>query len=186
MAKKLGDFKRGQGAYWRDGIWVFMNMSHVKPGKGPAYLQCELRNVKTQQIVSNRFRPEETLEPVHFDRKKYEYLYSDQTNHIFMDVESYEQYEMPVAVIGDQSVYLTPNCEVEVCMVGNDIISADLPSSVELTVTDCPPNVKGATATNQLKDATCEGGARVKVPPFVETGTVIKVDTRTGEYLGRV
>ena len=186
MANKISDFKRGQGCYWKNNeIWVFMGKEHVKPGKGPAYIQAELKNVKTGQIVANRFRPEETLEPCHFDRKSMEYLFSDQNSHIFMDPETYEQVELPLVSIGDQAVYLTPNCECDVCFVGSDLMSVDLPTTVELTVEDVAPNVKGATATNQLKDALCEGGARVKVPPFVENGEVIKVDTRSGEYLGR-
>ncbi len=187
MAKKINDFKRGHGCIWKNNeIWIFMGMDHVKPGKGPAYVQAELRNVKTGQIVANRFRPEETLEPVHFDRKKMEYLYSDGSSHVFMDPESYEQVELPRATIGDAAVFLTPNCVCETCFVEAELMSVELPNTVELTVTDTPPNVKGATATNQAKEAICEGGANVKVPPFVENGTVIKVDTRTGEYLGRV
>jgi elongation factor P len=186
MAKKLSDFKAGQGAYFRGEIWVFTNLEHVKPGKGPAYLQAELRNPKTGQNIENRFRPEETLEPVHFERRKMEYLYSDQSSHVFMDPDSYEQYTVPLEIIGDDRVFLTPNCHCEICTVEGDLISLELPNTVELTVTDTPPQVKGATVTNQLKDAECEGGAKVRVPPFVENGTVIKVDTRTGEYLGRV
>ena len=185
MAKKVNDFKNGQGVYWKDGIWVFQRMDHVKPGKGPAYCQAELRNAKTGQIAANRFRPEEQLEPVHFARAKIEYLYSDSNSHVFMAGDSYEQVEIPLERIGDKGVFLTPNCECDICSVDGEMISIELPNQVELTVEDTPPQVKGATATNQLKDAVCEGGARIKVPPFVENGTVVKVDTRTGEYMGR-
>ena len=185
MAKKISEFSRGQGVNWKDQIWIIQNMDHVKPGKGPAYLQTELRNSKTGRIVNNRFRPEETLDPVHFDRKKYEFLYSDTNNHVLMDTETYEQFELPKEHIGQKEVYLTPNCQVEVCSAEGQVMSTELPNTVELKVIETPPQVKGATATNQLKDAVCEGGARIKVPPFVENGTVVKVDTRTGEYLGR-
>ncbi len=185
MAKKINEFSRGQGVYWRDQIWVIHSMDHVKPGKGPAYLQTELRNPMTGQIANNRFRPEETLEPVHFDHKKYEFLYSDAKNHVLMDIETYEQFELPKEHIGEKEVYLTANCQVELCIAEGQIISVELPNTVELKVVETPPQVKGATATNQLKDAVCEGGARIKVPPFVENGTMVKVDTRTGEYLGR-
>jgi elongation factor P len=185
MAMKIGDFNRGQGIYWRDQIWVIMKMEHVKPGKGPAYLQTDLRNPKTGQIVNNRFRPEETVEPVHFDRKKYEYLYSDGGSHVLMDTETYEQLELPKEHIGEQEVYLTPNCPIEVCSVKGEIITIELPNTVELKIEDTPPEVKGATVTNQQKDARCEGGAVIRVPPFIENGEVVRVDTRTGEYLGR-
>ena len=185
MAKKINDFSRGQGVYWKDQIWIIHSMDHVKPGKGPAYLQTELRNPITGQIANNRFRPEETLEPVHFDRKKYEFLYSDAKSHVFMDVETYEQFELSKEHIGENEVYLTANCQVELCAAEGKIISVELPNTAELKVVETPPQVKGATATNQVKDAICEGGARIKVPAFVENGTMVKVDTRTGEYLGR-
>lgn len=186
MAMKITEFSRGQGIYWRDGIWILESMDHVKPGKGPAYVQAELRNAETGQLVNNRFRSEEAVEPVHFDRKKMEYLYSDGTNHVFMDKDTYEQVNVPQDFIGEQSVYLQPNIECEVCFVEGRIIGVELPNTIEVEVVDTPPQVKGATVTNQLKDATCEGGAVVRVPPFVEIGTKIKVDTRSGEYLGRV
>jgi elongation factor P len=185
MAQKVSDFKRGEGFEWRDGLWIFLNMDHVKPGKGPAYIQADIRNARTGQVLSNRFRPEEQLEPIFFDRRKVEYLYSEPTKHIFMNGETYEQVEVPADVIGDDSVYLTPNCECTICYVGNEILNIELPNTVELTIVDVPPNVKSATATNVQKDAKCEGGAVIKVPPFVENGEVIKVDTRTGDYLGR-
>lgn len=187
MAKKVNEFKRGQGCIWKNNdMWVFMKMEHVKPGKGPAYIQAELKNVKTGQIVSNRFRGEDTLDPIHFDHKKYEYLYSDTSSHILMDPETYDQIELPAEFIGDDKVYLTENCPIEVCSVEGKFISAELPNTVELVVEDCPPNVKSATVTNVLKEALCAGGARVRVPGFIEIGETIKVDTRTGEYLGRV
>jgi elongation factor P len=186
MAMKITEFSRGQGIYWRDGIWLLQNMEHVKPGKGPAYVQAELRNAETGQLVNNRFRSEEQVEPVHFDRKKMEYLYSDGSNHVFMDPDSYEQVNVPTQFVGDQGVYLQPNIECEVCLVDGRIITLDLPNTIEVEVVDTPPQVKGATATNQPKDAVCAGGAMVRVPPFVENGTKIRVDTRTGEYLGRV
>ena len=185
MAMKIGDFDCGQGIFWRDQIWVILKMEHVKPGKGPAYLQTDLRNPKTGQIVNNRFRPEESVEPVDFDRRKYEYLYSDGNSHVLMDVETYEQLELPKQHIGRQEVYLTPNCPLEICSVKGEVISVELPFTVELKIADTPPQPKNATITNQHKEAKCEGGALIRVPPFIENGEVVRVDTRTGEYLGR-
>jgi len=185
MAMKIGALTRGQGILWRDQIWVIMNMGHVKPGKGPAYLQTDLRNPKTGQIVNNRFRPEETVETIEFDRRKYEYLYSDGNSHVLMDVETYEQFELPKVHIGKQDVYLTPNCPLEICSVNGEIISVELPFTVDLKIVDTQPQAKGATATNQHKEAVCEGGAVIRVPPFIENGEIVRVDTRTGEYIGR-
>ncbi|MBT3278820.1 MAG: elongation factor P [Phycisphaerales bacterium] len=186
MAQKVSDFKRGMGAWWKDDMYIFGEMHHVKPGKGPAYLQCKMKKVSDGSVVSTRFRNDDTLEPIHFDRKPMEYLYSDGKSHVMMDTETYDQTEVPHSALGDRAAYLTENCSLMVCFVEEKVISVELPNTVELVVEDVPPNVKGATATNQLKDAVCEGGAKVKVPPFVENGQRIEVDTRTGDYVGRV
>ncbi len=186
MAQKVSDYKRGMAAWWKDDMYVFGDMQHVKPGKGPAYLQCKMKKVSDGSVVTTRFRNDDTLEAIHFDRKPMEYLYSDANSHVMMDTETYEQTEVPREVLGERAVYLTENCTVTICFVEGKIISAELPNSVQLVVEDVPPNVKGATATNQLKDAVCVGGAKVKVPPFVENGCLIEVDTRTGDYAGRV
>jgi len=125
------------------------------------------------------------LEEAFFNRKSMQYLFSDGSKHVVMDTETFEQTEIPDELIGDKAIYLTAEMILEVSFVQSQPISVELPNTVELKVVDTPPQIKGATATNQLKDAVCEGGARVKVPPFVENGTVIKVDTRSGEYLSR-
>ena len=173
------------GVTWDGQVTVVHSMEHVTKGKGRAYMQVEFKNVKTGQIVANRFRVDEQLEEVFFERKSMEYLYSDGGNHIVMDRDSYEQIELPEEIIGERSVYLTPNIHLEVAFVDGRAVSVELPNTVELKVLDVPPEVKSATATAQIKDALCEGGARVKVPAFVNNGQVIKVDTRSGEYLGR-
>ena len=120
------------------------------------------------------------------DRKSMEFLYEDGMGYVVMDPETFDQVTIPGDLIGDQKVYLQPNIELQVAFFEGTPLTVELPVTVELTVVDTPPVVKGATATNQLKDAECEGGARVRVPPFVDNGTVIKVDTRSGEYLSRV
>ena len=185
MSIKAIHVKRGMGVRWRDGVWTVWKVDHVVKGKGGSIMQIEFRNAKTGQIIPQRFRPDETFEQVMFDRKQMEYLYSDDKSHVVMDPESFEQIELPAGMIGEASVYLTPNIDLEVSFVEGEPVSVELPNTVELTVVDTPPQVKGATATSQLKEAACEGGARIRVPPFVENGTVVKVDTRTGEYLGR-
>jgi len=185
MSIKAIHLKRGMGVNWRDDVWLVWKVDHVVKGKGGSVMQIDLRNAKTGQIIPQRFRPDESFDPAIFERKKMEYLYSDGQHHVVMDPSSYEQIELPADLIGDASVYLTPNIDLEVSYVQGEPVSVELPNTVELTVVETPPQVKGATATNQLKDAVCEGGARIRVPPFVENGTVVKVDTRTGEYLSR-
>jgi elongation factor P len=185
MAIKAIDLRRGMGVSFRDRVWVIHSSTHVPKGKGRSYQQIELKSVTDGTIIRERFRTEEQLEQAIFERKPMEYLYSEGDRHIVMDLETYEQVELSDDLIGDQRVYLTPNIPVDVSLVEDRPVSVELPNTVELTVVDVPPAVKGATVTNQLKDALCEGGARVRVPGFVENGTVIKVDTRTGEYLSR-
>ncbi len=185
MSIKAVELRRGMGVVYKDKIWVVFSIEHVAKGNKRSYMQIEMKNAVTGQLIKDRFRVDEMLEQAIFDRKSMEYLYSDGDKHVVMDGQSYEQYDVPADLIGDKGVYLTPNIMLEVAFVDGRAISAELPNTVELKVEDTPPQVKGATATSQLKDARCEGGARIKVPPFVENGQVVKVDTRTGEYLGR-
>lgn len=185
MGIKASDVRKGMGIKYQDALWVCHSASRVIKGMGRSYMQIELKNVRDGRIIRERFRAEDDFEQAIFDRKPMEYLYSDGSNHVLMDMDTYEQLEIPDDMIGDDRVYLSPNIKLDISMVEGKIVTIELPNTVELTVKDVPPQVKGATATNQLKDAECEGGARVKVPPFVENGEVIRVDTRTGEYLGR-
>ena len=185
MAIKAISLRKGMGVMYDGQICVIWSNEHVQKGKGPSCMQAELRVVSTGTILRNRFRPDESLEEVFFTRKKMEYLYRDGNNLVVMDPEDYEQVEIPCDLIGDQMVYLLENANIDVSLVEGKALLAEIDNTVVLTIEDTPPQVKGATATNQLKDAICVGGAKVKVPPFVENGEQINVDTRTGEYLGR-
>lgn len=185
MSIRAIELRRGMGVQYENEVWVVFSTTHVTKGKGRSYMQIELKNANTNQLIKQRFRVDEQLEEAFFERKKMEYLYADGAHLVFMDPQTYDQTELPKSLVGDNEVYLTPNLPVEVSLAEGQPVSVELPNTVELTVVDTPPQLKGATATNQLKDATCEGGAKIKVPPFVENGTVVKVDTRTGEYLGR-
>ena len=185
MSIRAIELRRGMGVQYQSGVWVVFSTTHVEKGKGPSYMQIELKNAHTGQLIKQRFRVDEQLDEAFFERKTMEFLYSDGTNLILMDPNTYDQVEVPVALVGEKIVYLMPNMAVELSIAEDQPVSLELPNTVELTVTDTPPQLKGATATNQLKEATCEGGAKIRVPPFVVNGTVVKVDTRTGEYLGR-
>ena len=185
MSVKAVDLRRGMGVAYKNSVWVVFSSEHVAKGNKRSYMQVEFKNAATGQIIKERFRVDEQLEEAFFERKSMEYLYSDGDSHVVMDGQSFEQVHLPAELIGEKSVYLAPNVELEVSFVEGKAVTAELPNTVELTVQDVPPQVKGATATAQTKDAVCEGGARVRVPPFVENGQLIKVDTRSGEYLGR-
>ena len=182
---KAIDVRRGMGVIWRDGIWICVDNQKVAKGNWRSSQVLTLKNLKNGQVLDERFRTDELFEQAIFERKPMNYLYPEADNHVFMDNESYEEVRVPVALVGDQAVFLTPNLQVIVGFVDNKAVQLELPSSVELVVTDVPPELKGATVTNNLKDAVCEGGARVRVPAFVNNGDHILVDTRSGEYLSR-
>ena len=186
MSVKAISLRRGQGVLYEDAVWVVFSASHVAKGNKASYMQVELKNAKTGQMIARRFRVDENVEEAFFERKKMEYLYMQGQNMVLMDPANYEQLEVPISMLGDKKVYLVSNMELEVAYAQGECISVELPNTVELKIVDTPPGLKGATATNQLKEAVCEGGARIKIPAFVENGTVIKVDTRTNDYLGRV
>ena len=177
--------KGGQAVRYRDGVWTVVSNEKVAKGKGRSYQTIQLRNIETGQLITERFRTTEEFEEVFVDRREMEYLYSDGDGHVLMDLESYEQMHVPAEMVGDKSVFLTPNVRVQVCIIEGKVVGVELPNTVVLTVTDTPPQIKGATATNQDKEAACDTGARVKVPPFIENGERIEVDTRSGEYIGR-
>jgi len=185
MAIKASELRRGVAVNYKDSIWVCTDNLKVAKGKGQSYQTISLKNVKTGQCLNERFRTTADFDQAMVDRRQLPYSYSTNQNHVLMDPESYEEVFLPLELLGDKAVYLTDGIEIDVAFVEGQPLTAELPNTVELKITDTAPQVKGATATNQLKDAECEGGAKVRVPPFVENGTVIKIDTRTGEYLGR-
>lgn len=185
MAIKAVDLRKGMGVSYQGEIWVVHSCSVVAKGNKRSYMAADLKSVRDGRVIQERFRVDEAVEPAIFDRRELEYMYSQGERHVAMDLESYEEVEVPDSMIGQDRVYLQPNIRLNVAFVDGRIVSVELPNTVELKITDVPPAIRGATATNQLKDAVCEGGARVKVPPFVENGEVVRVDTRTGEYLGR-
>ena len=186
MGIKAVDVRRGMAVQHKNGIWVIMDNQKVAKGNWRSYQVIQLKNLTTGQLIEDRFRTDEQFEQAMLDRKDMEYLYSEANSIVVMDPASYEQFNIPMELIGESKVFLVPNMALSIAFVDGKPVTVELPNTVELTVIDTPPEVKGATATNQMKEAECEGGARVKVPAFVIIGTKIKVDTRNGEYLGRV
>jgi elongation factor P len=185
MAIKAIDLRRGMAVNYEDGLWTCVDNQKVAKGNWRSYQVIQLKNIKTGQLIEKRFHTDDGFEEVFLERKTMEYLYTSGDNHVVMDMQTYEEFNLPADMIGNASVYLTPNLPIQVGVIEDKPVTIDLPNTVELLIVDTPPEVKGATATNQQKEALCEGGARVRVPAFINNGTTIKVDTRTGEYLGK-
>lgn len=190
MPIKATEVRRGQALMYEGQLHIVLDTEHVKPGKGPAYVQAKMKNNETGTIKVNRLNSSDKLEDVSIDRRTMQYLYDSSGQGIgpfvFMDNETYDQMEIDGDVIPtDQSQWLKENLDVQVQIFDGRPLGIELPASIELTITETTPQPKGATATNQLKEATVETGARVRVPPFIEVDQVIKVNPSTGEYLGK-
>lgn len=160
-------------------------MTHITPGKGNAVVQTKLRNIITGVQNENRYRATEDVKRVILDTQEMEFLYNDGDDYHFMNMASYEQIAIPADVIGDDVKYLVANLPVQVQMYEGKIAGVELPKVVELVVEDCPPYIKGATATNQPKPATMETGFVITVPNFIGPGDTVRVDTQEGKYLER-
>ncbi len=182
---KAIDLRRGQAVQHKGGIWVCVTNEKVAKGNWRSSQVIQLKNIQTGQLVEDRYRTEELFELALLERKVMNYLYSESEAHVVMDMETFEEVRIPADLVGDQKVFLTPNLELSISFVEGKAVLIELPTTVTLTVVDTVPELKGATVTNTMKEALCEGGARVKVPPFVTNGTKIIVDTRTGEYSSR-
>ncbi len=190
MSIKGTDVKRGQALMYEGQLQVVLQTEHVKPGKGPAYIQAKMKNIETGTIKTNRLNSSDRFEDVSIDRRQLQYLYDasgrGQGPFVFMDGETYDQIEIGDDVVSpQQSQWLKEDTECMVMMFRGRPLAVELPPAVSLKVTETAPQPKGATATNQLKEATLETGARVRVPPFIETGQVVKINPETGEYLGK-
>lgn len=183
---KATDMKKGMVLKVDGKLVVVVDYQHVKLGKGGAVLQTKFKNVLDGLTTSKRIRSEESLEDVYVDKQNYEYLYSSGDEHVLMHKETFDQITIDSELFGDGPKYLKPNIDVEVQFFDGKALAVVLPNAVELEVTDTPPAIKGATATNQYKKAVLETGLEISVPPFVENGELIRVDTRSGEYLERV
>lgn len=167
-------------------LYVVVSYQHVKPGKGSPFVRVKVKNLNTGNITEKTYRPEEKFKKAFLERKSMQYLYKEGTNFVFMDLENYEQFYLPEEDAEDAGNYLKENLEIEVVFYKDKPVSVELPTFVELEVIETEPGVKGDTATSAMKPATVETGYKLSVPLFVNVGDVIRIDTRTGEYLERV
>ena len=180
------EFKNGITIELEGGIYIINDFQHVKPGKGAAFVRSTLKNLETGSILERTFRPSEKMPRAHIDRRDLQYLYNDGTLFYFMDTESFEQLEINATDVGDTLKFVKENEMVKVLAHNGRIFGIEPPMFVELAITETEPGFRGDTAQGATKPATVETGATVKVPLFVGIGEVVKIDTRTGEYLGRV
>lgn len=181
------DIRNGMTIEVDNGIWFVTEFLHVKPGKGAAFVRTKLKNAETGQVVEKTFRAGEKLKKANLFKSAMQYLYSEGDDaFVFMDNETFDQITLGKAQIGDGIKYMKENIVINIMKHGDKIIGVDLPNNVELTVTDTPPPEKGNTAQGGTKPATLETGAVVNVPFFINVGDVLRVDTRTNEYLDRV
>lgn len=180
------EFRNGITMEYEGNIYVVVEFQHVKPGKGAAFVRTKLKNLKTGAVTEKTFRPTEKMPKAHIDRKDMQYLYADGEMFHFMDTETYEQIALNADQLGDALKFVKENEVVKILSHQGVVFGVEPPLFVELRVTHTEPGFKGDTATGATKPATVETGAVVYVPLFVEIDDVIKIDTRTGEYLSRV
>jgi elongation factor P len=182
---RASDIRRGQAVIVDSKLFVVTNADHNTPGNLRAKVQFKLRDVVKGTIIDRRVGATDDIETATLDRRQVEYLYSDNEGHVLMDLETYDQNTIPKEVFGDDILYLKPNTQLLAMYHDGKIVSYELPKTVDLKVTDTQPSIKGATATNQLKDAEFETGLKSRVPGFIEIGEVLRISTETGAYLSR-
>ncbi len=182
---RASEMKKGQTIKIDGKLYSVVDYQHVKLGKGGAVYQTKIKRLEDGSIQNVRLRAEEVVEEAYLDKRKYEYLYSTGSEHVLMDIATFDQIELDDDAFGDGSKYLKPNTQLQVSMYEGKPVVVELPNTVDLKVTDTAPEIKGATATNQNKPATLETGLIVQVPPFIKVGEILRIDTRTGEYLTR-
>ncbi|MBD3367849.1 MAG: elongation factor P [Candidatus Eisenbacteria bacterium] len=170
----------------KDGkLYSIVEFLHVKPGKGSAFVRSKLKEIKTGKVLDVTWRAGEKVDDVRLERSKVQFLYRDDFFH-FMKMDTFEQLDLPPETVGDNAAYLKENLEVEMLFEGAEPIIIELPTHVELAVKKTDPGVKGDTVSGGTKPATMETGAVIQVPLFIEEGDVLRIDTRTGEYVSRV
>jgi elongation factor P len=180
------DLKNGMVLSMDNQLWSVIEFQHVKPGKGPAFVRTKLKNVISGKVIDRTLNAGVKIETANVDKREMQYLYSDGDGYVFMDTQDYNQVTLSNALVGDAANYLLENQQAIVAIHEDNPIFIELPPSVVLEITFTEPGLQGDRSSGGTKPATVETGLQIQVPLFVEQGTKVKVDTRTGEYLGRV
>jgi len=181
-----GDFRKGVTVEIDGVVWSIADFQHVKPGKGAAFVRTRLKNVMTGAVLERTFSPTDKYPLAHIETKDMEYLYSDGELYYFMDIETYEQIPLNFEQVEDAIDFIKENDQVKMRFYKGSAFSVEAPNFVELKVTETEPGFKGDTATGTTKPAVVETGYHIAVPLFVNEGDIIRIDTRTGEYMSRV
>ena len=180
------DLKNGLVLNLDGQLWSVVEFQHVKPGKGPAFVRTKLKAVLSGKVVDKTFNAGTKVETANVDKRDMQYLYKDGDDFVFMDGSTYDQIHVPAATVGDAARFMLENQDAVVALHDGTPLYVELPTSVVLEITYTEPGLQGDRSTGGTKPATLETGADIAVPLFLETGTKVKVDTRTGDYLGRV
>jgi len=186
MKINAGEIRVGMLLEYKNDLWQVLKTQHVKPGKGGAFAQVEMKSVGKNTKLNERFRSSETVEKASLEETNFNYLYADENNYFFMDPKTFEQTEIKKEIIGDKGKLLTENLEVSISFYNENPISINLPNQVTCKIETTDVALKGQTVSSSYKPATLENGLNIQVPPFIESGDEIIIDTRTLEYIKKV
>ena len=186
MKINASEIRVGMLLEYKNDLWQVLKTQHVKPGKGGAFAQVEMKSVNKNTKLNERFRSSEIVEKASLDEIKYNFLFEDENNYIFMDPKSFEQIEIKKAIIGEKGKLLTENLEVTISIYNDTPITVDLPNQVTCKIKNTDVALKGQTVSSSYKPATLNNGLSIQVPPFIEAGDEIIVDTRNLEYVKKI
>ena len=181
----VNDLKVGMTIMYENNIYSVMDTQHVKPGKGAAFVQAKLKNLRSGSIIENRFNSSDKVEPARIDKKPMQYLYQMNDVYYFMDMNTYEQVEIGKSQIGDDADLLKENLDVDIMFFEGEMLGMNLPDKIALKVVHTEPAVKGNTTSSAMKDATLETGKVIKVPLFIEEGEELLISSKDGKYVSR-
>jgi len=185
MQVSTAEFKKGLKIQFDGAPYTIVDFQHVKPGKGGAFVRTKLKHMRLGRVIDNTFRAGEKVELVDFEEKRMQFLYRDDRYH-FMDLDTYDQISLSAEEVGEARDFLKENTEVEILFIEDSPVTVELPNFIEIRIAKTDPGIRGDTASGGSKPATLETGAVIQVPLFLNEGDVVKVDTRSGDYLGRV
>ena len=186
MKINAGEIRVGMLLEYKNDLWQVLKTQHVKPGKGGAFAQVEMKSVGKNTKLNERFRSSETVEKASLEETTFNYLYSDEANYFFMDPKTFEQIEIKKETVGDKGKLLTENLQVSVSFYNQNPLSIELPNQVHCKIETTDAALKGQTVSSSYKPATLDNGLNIQVPPFIEAGDEVVVDTRSLEYIKKI
>ena len=186
MKINAGEIRVGMLLEYKNDLWQVLKTQHVKPGKGGAFAQVEMKNVVKNTKLNERFRSSESVEKASLEETNFNFLYEDENNYFFMEPKSFEQIEIKKSIVGEQGKLLTENLEVSVSFYNEMPISVELPNQVKCKIDMTDASLKGQTVSSSYKPATLENGLNIQVPPFIEVGDEVIIDTRNLEYVKKI